>query len=194
LAGQERPTEKISYVGSSSGSVGGCRNRRPRIAARAIHPYDESQRPSLTLARKCKSAARISPSAPVAEIYCLIPTTRNAASARVWTGFDSERPAPLGLGQAAKSPISSAPEFCTENTLIFQWLGFGKKLLIYEGRADGCNQWKVTSNYIVRLFGSQHRIRTKIALIAQVTPQAGFQNEILNVALGANRGSFEFRR
>jgi hypothetical protein len=38
---------------------------------------------------------------------------------------------PVGLVQAAKSAISSAPEFRTENTLIFQCLVFGTKLLIY---------------------------------------------------------------
>jgi hypothetical protein len=73
----------------------------------------------------------------VVEIQRLIPTTWNAASACRWTGFDSERPAPLALGQAVKSAISSAPEFCTENALIFQWLGFGTKFLIFARRA-GC--------------------------------------------------------
>ena len=71
LAGQEQPSEKISYVCSSSGSVGGCRSRRPRIAARAasaIHPYDESQRLSLTLANTSESGARISTSALIIEI------------------------------------------------------------------------------------------------------------------------------
>jgi hypothetical protein len=36
---------------------------------------------------------------------------------------------PLPYCQAPKQRISSAPEFCTENSLIFQCLGFGTKLL-----------------------------------------------------------------
>jgi hypothetical protein len=39
--------------------------------------------------------------------------------------------ASVSLGQAAKSARNSAPEFCKENTLIFQCLEFGAKSLTF---------------------------------------------------------------
>ena len=43
------------------------------------------------------------------------------------SGFDPNRSSPSALAEAAKSAISSAPEFCTENGLIFQDHRFGTK-------------------------------------------------------------------
>jgi hypothetical protein len=50
--------------------------------------------------------------------------------------FDPYQPR-LGLGQAAKPGTSSAPDFRTENSIVFQGTEFGTKLLSF-ARLAGC--------------------------------------------------------